>query len=222
MVRKSGTVQELARSLGNAICDDEGTDIPSTLRSDPEVASQVLQQLATHQRPEVRDWVVSAAPELLGRASIPLLLSLARDRDDGVANGAVHELLLLEPASLQPLLRRLRSRLASADMYTPIAAAWTLARIGDRESLPLIQRLAETSSMPWHRKAGSVIAMFLAGDHHAILDAIRQHDHERMSWLARAAVLMGTEEARLCVEQCAQSAPDADCRTTCLARLRGE
>jgi hypothetical protein len=52
-----------------------------------------------------------------------------------------------------------------------------------------------------------------------ILDAIQNHDHDRMQWLALAATIIGSDAARRSLQQAARNAPDKDCEGDCLWAL---
>ena len=41
-----------------------------------------------------------------------------------------------------------------------------------------------------------------------------------MPWLARAARILGTDEAQAALAECAEEAPDEECRNACAAELR--
>lgn len=52
-------------------------------------------------------------------------------------------------------------------------------------------------------------------DPSAIPRLVKEHDHERMPWLSKAAGLLGTTEAAGALRTCLENAPDGQCRDKC-------
>jgi hypothetical protein len=215
-----------ADHIASVIADDasgahEINDIVSRLRVDLEEATRVLDELARHRNADVRFWVSWAAREVLGERGVPLVLRLARDRDPDVRDGAVQELVKVDPEAARSLIPALRRQLASTDIFEPVFAMWTLVELGDREAAPLVRQIAaeRASEYPFHQKTAAVVALLLEGREDEVLDRIRSHDHELMQWLVMAAVVIGTPEARAALEECARTAPDEECRQMCAGHL---
>ncbi len=169
----------------------------------------------------MRGWVSWAIPEVLEDGGAYILLGLTRDRDPAVRDGAIEELVALDPDLAQKLVPSLRRRLRSRDAQEPVTAMWTLAELGDRDSLRLIRRIAEADELEHpHQRLSAEVACMLLGDRpENVLAGLRAHDHEHMPWLATAARMQGTPEARLALENCARDAPDEDCRRACAIEL---
>jgi hypothetical protein len=219
-------VAEVAAGVATVVAeehpDPEQVDaIVEELRADRGFAARVLDELSRHSNADVRGWVSWAIPEVLEDGGAYILLGLTRDRDPAVRDGAIEELVALDPDLAQKLVPSLRRRLRSRDAQEAVTAMWTLAELGDRDSLPLIRRIAEADKLDHpHQRLSAEVACTLLGDRpEDALDGLRAHDHERMPWLATAARILGTPEARLALENCARDAPDEDCRRACVIEL---
>lgn len=214
-----------AEQVASVITDEDSgapeiSNIIARLRTDLEEAAILLEDLSRHQDADVRFWVAWAARNVLGTSGVPIILRLAQDRDPDVRDGAVQELVELDPEAARSLFPALRRQLASTDIYEPVFAMWTLAELNDRESLPLIRAVADApeGEYPFHQKTARVICMLMENPRE-IVERIRSHDHELMQWLTMAARKLRTDEAHAALEECAQSAPDRGCRQMCEGAL---
>jgi HEAT repeat protein len=204
--------------VASVVAQGSSAEVSRLLRSlsaDPSKARKVLADLSSDSRAEVRGWVPFAARKVLGRQAVPYLVALARDRNPGVSDVALEELLDLEPEAAKTLIKLIRAKLRSKDPQESIFAMWTLAQLGDRDSIDAIRRLSELSEFPFQRRAAEVVLLLLEAKIDGILGRIREHDHEYMRDLAHAAMLAGGHEALEAVKECAENAPDADCRHYC-------
>jgi hypothetical protein len=75
------------------------------------------------------------APEVMGRAAMPLLQDIARRRSGDIRSAAIMSLLEIDPEGARPLLPIIHGMLRSADWEEPIFALWTIARLGQADSL---------------------------------------------------------------------------------------
>jgi hypothetical protein len=222
-----GDVGDTAGRIGAVVAAEERDAdahdaVLADLRADRGRAARVLDELSRHKNPIVRGWVSGTAREVLGEGGVYIVMGLTRDRDPDVRRGAVRDLVELEPDSARRLIPSLRRRLRSRDLEEPIFAMWTLAELGDRGSLPAVARIAaaESDEHPFRRQCARVVALVLGEQPEEIVERIHAHDHELMLWLARAARILGTDEARAALAECAEDAPDEECRNACAAELR--
>jgi HEAT repeat protein len=199
---------------------EEVATLLSTLRADPSRARRVLADLSNDSRAEVRGWVPFAARKLLGREAVSYLVKLAQDRDPDVSNVALQDLLDVEPEAAKTLIKAIRKRLLANDPHESIFAMWTLVQLGDRDSIDAIRHLSERSEFPFQRRTAHVVLLALEGEVDEILRRIREHDHENMQALAYAALLVGGHDGFEAVKQCAENAPDPECRHYCEWNLR--
>jgi hypothetical protein len=163
------------------------------LRTDRGKAALVLDELSRHPNAIVRRWVPSAAREVLGEGGARLILSMTRDRDPGVRDRSIEQVVRLDSAAARRVIPDLRRRLQSRQPYDAVFAMWKLAELGDRESLPRIRRIAEEAP---------------------------SEEFRRISARAVRLALEGREaEARAALEDCVVAAPDERCRALCLERL---
>jgi HEAT repeat protein len=194
---------------------EEVATLLSTLRADPASARRCLAALSNDSRAEVRAWVSFAAKKLLGREAVSYLVKLAQDRDPDVSNVALQDLLDVEPESAKSLIKAIRNQLLSNDPQESGFAMWTLLRLHDRDSIDAIRRLSERSEFPFQRRTAEVVLLALEGKIDEILRRIREHDHDYMRALAYAALLAGGQEGVETVKDCAENAPDLECRHHC-------
>jgi hypothetical protein len=200
---------------------DELAAVVDELRADRGRAVRVLDQLSRHAAPTVRRWVSATARDVLGDGGVYVVMGLTRDRDRGVREGAVADLVALDLDAARRLVPSLRRRLRSRDAGEVVAAMWTLAELQDEGALPRVRRLAESGG-PGDEpvgRAAEVVSVLLGGRPEEILERIRAHEHDLMPCLARGARLVGGEDARAVLAECAASAPDPDCRAVCEAEL---
>jgi hypothetical protein len=222
-----GAVDEAAARVGKVVAAEERDAaaldaVLADLHADRGRAARILDELSRHRNPEVRGWVSGTAREVLGEGGVYIVMGLTRDRDADVRRGAVRDLVELEPDTARRLIPYLRRRLRSRDLEEPVFALWTLAELGDRGSLAAVTRIAaaESDEHPFRRQCARVVAIVLGDRPEEIVERIRAHDHDLMPWLARAARILGTDEARAALAECAEDAPDEECRNACAVELR--
>jgi YD repeat-containing protein len=206
--------------LEHAIDDADLARTTEAVRADPR-APEVLAALARVRDPEIRGFVPRAARVIMGRDAVPLLRRLVDDPDPDIRGMALHELEALDPALLAPLIAKLHQRVArSSDADEVQATGWTLVRLRDLDAIPLLEaHRARHEPWTWQAKAAEVQVLALR-DPAAVIERIRDHDHDRMFWLAYAATIIGTLEAIDAVRACARHAPDEDCRRDCTYVLK--
>jgi hypothetical protein len=219
-----GHVGGAAERVAAVVVDGDEDDLAAVvdeLRVDRGRAVRVLDELSRHRAPRVRRWVSATARDVLADGGVYVVLGLTRDRDRGVREAAVADLLALDPDAARRLVPALRRRLRSRDPEEAVAALWTLAELEDEASLPRVRRLAEAGGADDEpvRRAARVAAVLLGERPADVLERIRAHEHDLMPELARAARLLGGAEARAALAEAAASAPDPDCRTVCEAAL---
>jgi hypothetical protein len=221
-----GDLAEASAAIARAVADRDADagDVQTMvedLRADRGRAVRILDELTRHRSPDVRGWVAWATPQVLGEGGVHVLVGLTRDRDAEVRDAAIEELVALDPGAARKLVPSLRRRLRSREPHEPVTAMWTLAELHDRESLPQVRRIAEAENLdhPWQRLTAGVVVLLLEGRGDEVIGAIRDHDHERMPWLATGARILATDEARDALEECAREAPDEDCRRACAIEL---
>jgi hypothetical protein len=218
-----GAAERIAEVVGAEDRDADAHDaVLADLHADRGRAARVLDELSRHKNPAVRGWVSRTAREVLAEGGVYIVMGLTRDRDPDVRRGAVRDLIELEPDTARRLIPSLRRRLRSRDPEEPIFAMWTLAELGDRGALPAVARIAaaESDEHPYRRQCARVVSIVLGERSDEILERIGAHDHELMPWLARAARILGTDEARAALAACAEGAPDDECRNACAEELR--
>ena len=176
----------------------------------------VLLELAKHRSPDVREWVIEVAPELLGRSATKVLLKLVNDRDSDVRSDATVALARVDPAAARRLLPRLERRLYSDEFWEPTLALWAIAMIGDVEAVTLVRKAASG----WPRdhaesKIAEMVVKLLEGRVAELITELDRHEHGSTPFLAKALGIAGTREAMEALRRCAQSAPDEECRAYC-------
>jgi HEAT repeat protein len=189
------------------------------LRKDRGRAALVLDELSRHASPGVRGWVPGAAAEILEEGGVRLILSMTRDRDDAVREAAVGALLELDPESARTIAPDLRRRLHSPDAGQRIAAAWALAELGDRRSLPRLTEQARAAVTPEERGATRAATLLLEEDEEGIVAGLGAADPSDAPALARAARLLGTPATLAALEECAASAREDALRAACRHEL---
>ena len=208
-------------ALAEAITGDVPTaELVHRIRGSPQQSKRLLEELARHRDPVVRAWVLGVARTVLGKDGVPLMLRLARkDRDTDVRDVAIEELLELDRDAAQSLIPLFRERLGSSDPFESLTAMWALGAIGDQASIDLIRaKISGRQPDALDRITGEVVIMMLANPSE-IPRLVREHDHERMPWLSKAARLLGTVEAAGALRSCLENAPDSQCRDQCRADL---
>lgn len=191
------------------------------LRADRGRAARILDELSRHREPDVRGWVSGTARAVLEEGGVYIVLGLTRDRDPGVRDRAVADLVALDPDVARRLVPALRRRLRSAGSEESERAMWALAELGDTRAVPRIRQIAESADANdrLRRNSAEVVCLLLGGRPEKVLERMRDHEHDLMPWLARAARLLGTDEARAVLAERAEHAPDAECRAVCRAEL---
>jgi HEAT repeat protein len=197
--------------------DGEGAIDAVRSMSDPGAA---LESLARSPNRDVRAWVAAAAADILGAGSSHLLRQMLDDSDADVRVTALAMLEQVDPKAVPRLLTKLRRRLSSVDDDEVIATAWTVARLGDRQSADVLrQRRDEFPS--WNAKFKALDSILvLLEDPESLPALIRSHDHDRMLWISYAAKVHGSAEAIGALRECAESAPDTECRSYCEYALK--
>ena len=179
---------------------DAYRDILAELRSDQAYAMALFDRLAEHRDPIVRAWAGTAAKEIYGRDSVPLLLRLTEDRDADVRDSAREDLIEIDPEFLRQMLPSLRRVLKRGkDPFgEDKAAMWRVARLRDAESVPILRDYASRND-PGHyaHRMPLVLAAYIE-DPASVAERIKHHDHDWMFWLVDAASLLpvaGSAEA---------------------------
>lgn len=212
------------RSWNRCRSDKCRDGIFSELRGDTTWAVHVFETLLETGGADTRSWVPWAARQVLPRdAAIGVIRkAIARERLHDYKDGAIGELLSVDPEAVRPLLPELRKRLA-ADDHSQTFVLWTLAALDDPEALPSVDRFLDRAKRaglaPYLISTGEVVRMVLAHRYDEIFDLIRGHEHDRMSWLTNAARIIDTPVAKEVLERCATTAPDVECRMECRASL---
>jgi hypothetical protein len=132
---------------------------------------------------------------------------------------ALEELRDLDPEAAKRVVKTIRKKLLATDPKESAFAVWTLVQLGDRDSLDVIRRLSERAESPYLRRTAQIAALALEGRVDEILRRIRGHDHENMAALANAALLVGGPRGLETVKECAEDAPDPECRHYCQWQL---
>ncbi|MGH3032512.1 MAG: hypothetical protein ACRDNE_17455, partial [Gaiellaceae bacterium] len=157
---------------------------------------------------------------VLGEGGVYVLMGLTRDGERKVRDAAVAQLVALDADAARRLVPALRRRARSPEPEESVPAMWALATLRDTGSLPHLRQVAETEDADRSRRRTAEAASLLLGDRpQEILERMRAHDHDLMPWLAVAARLLPTEEARAVLAERAEGAPDAECRAVCRVEL---
>ena len=202
-----------------------GEDVQSRaaelIRNDPE-PRQLLLKLAKSRLVEVRGWVAGNAADVLGSDALPILLLLLDDDDADIRVTAVTAVEGLDPSHIPALARRLRRRLRSSNPYEALATSWTLAKIGDKESVEVLRRYRDGHEpWTWQHKAADVVLLYMTAPDE-VVRRIEGHDHDRMLWLAYAAKLVGTPSALAALRSGADTLADEECRAACRYTLEND
>lgn len=233
---EKGWIRRTYARLESSWRDDRADDIAAALEAGPDgevaLASEserlqgdrgraalVLDELSRHASPRVRTWVPGAAAEILKDGGVRLILSMARDRDDGVREAAVDALLALDPEAARTIAPDLRRRLHSPDAGQRIGAAWALAELGDSRALARIAEQARDAPTPEERSAARAATLVLEKDEGAVISGLHAGDSTAAPSLARAARLLGTPATLAALEECAGSAADEALRAVYGAEL---
>jgi HEAT repeat protein len=209
---------QIARELQAGQTDATDAAIVGALRADAN-AETILQELAQNPDLEVRGWVPSAARRILGSRAVPLLERMTRDSDVDIRGLALDALEDLDPRLLDPFVGQLHRALQSKDDAEVIAAAWKLVARGDQQAAePIAVFRDRYEPWMWQHKAAEVMLLALASPEE-IPRRIREHDHEHMTWLANAAIVVATPEGFSALRACSESSFDESCRNVCTHAL---
>lgn len=216
-------VGERAARAARAVSSRDGgrmDAVVAELYADRGRAARVLDELSRHRDPEVRAWVAETTRAVLGEGGVTILMGLARDRDRVVRNLAVAAAVALDRDAARRLVPALRRRARSQEPEECVPAMWALAELGDTGAAPHIRRVAESADADRASRRTAEVALLLLGDRpEDVLARMRAHEHDLMATLATGARLLGTEEARRVLADCAEGAPDAECRAVCRVEL---
>lgn len=191
------------------------------LKANAAASRSTLEDLARSQHSAVRSWVATVSPTVLGTPlSLEVLRPLLDDSHPDVRDAALESIVSTDPDQARRLLPRIRKRLTSSDLWEPITALWTLARLKDVDSLPMIDDFARRSTRPWHVQDAAVVKLLLSGGSEEILHRLAGHDHDWTEPLAHAAGIIATPSAELALQRCAEASPDSRCAETCRMALR--
>jgi len=184
-------------------------------------ALRLLTELASSPDVDDRMWVAEYATRVLGAGAVEVLDVLSRDRDSDVRIEAMSSLVRIDPSTAHREYPRLVRRLRSKDFWEPVVAMWLLAEVNDAAAIAEIRAVVPswTGAVAFRARIAEIVIALLSGRDREILMALRDHDHDENAWLAHAARLIGTTDARLALEMCADGAPDASCRGECQREL---
>ncbi len=196
-------------------------DLVRRLRSDSALAKDRLQELSAWPGNAVRAWVAASAGAIIGRDALPILEALLGDPDPTVQQIALASVLSLDRESLRRHLPELRSRLRSGyNRKSPsgglLQIVWAILRLQDGDSLPDLRILSKRSDVPeWLQRNAEIAIEYLEQGPQAVFERIRSHDHNNVLFSCRLAWRIGSKDAQAALSQCADEAPDDDCRQTC-------
>ena len=171
----------------------------------------------------MREWATDVAARVLGKDAAPLLVRVTKDRDPDVRDLGIARLLEVDTKAAEAIVPLLRRRLRGPEFYDAVSAMWALAQLRNRAAIEDIReagRVGREAGKTFQGIVADVVGDLLDGRENEIVASLEQHDHDRVSALAKAASLIGTPEALAALRSCAESAPDEDCRLACQERLR--
>lgn len=192
--------------------------ICNRMEARPAAARALLDELLKWPNKRVRCWAVAIGADLFGGAFAARLVEAMRDRDDDVSGLALAELMKHDRPTAQSLIPDFRQRLLASDERDGTQLAFTLIELGDVDSVEVIKQwLSRPERWPSTRRLLDVgIELLLQGEQ-PILRRIRSHStHDTMPFLLGVAVLyIGNNAALEAIVECAEKAPDEDCRRRC-------
>jgi HEAT repeat protein len=183
------------------------------LAENTEAAERLLQQLAEHRDPVVRDWAGWAATRVLPRASaVALLKLLANDADADVRIEAQRFLVDLDRAWTRDLIPRYLGALRGDDPIEVIDAIWRLTQFREGSALSAIEGLVVSGKDPGVRNHARIAALVLAGREDDLIAGLKAHDHILCGVWTRGLAYLGTTAAIDALRDYAQTGPDGECR----------
>ena len=85
-----------------------------------------------------------------------------------------------------------------------------------RQALPDLRILSKRSDVPeWLQRNAEIATDYLERGPQVVFERIRSHDHNNVLFSCRLAWRIGSKDAHAALRQCADQAPDGDCRQTC-------
>lgn len=144
-----------------------------------------------------------------------------RDSDSDNRDEATRLFARLAPTRAHELVPRLRARMSSKEYRVATSAMWLLRELGDRESIPLIERFRdEMGTDVWQGKEAEIVLALFHGKDQPLAERIAAHDHDMMHVLCRAARILPTPAIRKALRTCIGAQFDADCHQWCLTALQ--
>ena len=216
------TAAEVAEVAMNGNEEDHAR-LVEALAADREYARDVLAELITHENVEVREWATDRAAGVLGKDGVPLLLRVTGDRDPDVRDLGIARLLEVDTKAAEAIVPLLLRKLRGPGFYDSVSAMWALAQLRHRAAIEDIReagRVGREAGKAFQGIVADIVSDLLDGRESEIIASLEQHDHDRVSALAKAASLIGTPEALAALRRCAESVPDEDCRLACKQGLR--
>ena len=161
------------------------------LRAEPEAAA-VLDEIA--KKPgAIRGWAAHVASLALPAGSaVPILLRVARSRDVDVRDGAIQDLLRVDPVAarrLAPLFHRMLGDSGDwhANMVSRLSGMWGLLAIGARDAEDRMRALRDDVSQPENVREAADAVLLALEDPDA---ALRRADDEASVFVQRAAEIL--------------------------------
>jgi hypothetical protein len=188
--------------------------------ADPEMGRELFLQLIRNPLDRVREFAVSAGPELGGPDLIRALPQMLDDPAWSVQEQAMQSLRAAAPELLRNEVSTLRRKFTEwrghDDNYPLVNLAWTAVDLDIAALAPEVRRMAEDEALDaGMRKQAAVRAAYLERGAVEILRRIEEHDHDNMLFLCRLAWMKDLRGARVAYERCAATAPDETCRHRC-------
>jgi hypothetical protein len=215
-------IEAFGRRITRAFSDVAYRRLREELQAQPDRGLATLTALSRHRSEAVRTWAGGVARKDLGRAeAIVLLTDLAKHPRAFTRDLAMQDLEAIDPELLRPFVGDMRQTFRrSKDLYSPGGAAmWRLARLRDRESAGLFRAYAaKRDPGRFDHRMPIVLAVFL-DEPNSIAGRIRDHDHEWMIWLVRAATSLDVPGAEDALSAGAAASPDGACRQICAEGL---
>lgn len=209
------------REIESLLLDNRDHEALQILQAMPDaVALEVMESLRAKDV-EVRLSLPPLARARLGVGAATFLEAMAlRDRHIDVRDAALDLLIEIAPDRAPRFWSSLRRRLQKGELDDADLAGWRLFELND----PLLgQELTEALQRwpDWYyiHKSFRVLSWCIEGATAEIEAHIREHDHDLMSWLVRAAWRMDRDDLWNAVAWVAVEAPDPQCRRYCVSAL---